>query len=168
MDFSAARSIVGLLGVLLASAAVHAAGAVQVSFVQPEKFADVGRTPRDVDGHLQQLTRHFEVLAARYLLDGQKLNLEVLDVDLAGELRPSRRSAQEIRVLKGGADWPRIHLRYTLEAAGQAPRRGEAQLRDLAYLQRPAGGYGDRVALKYEYRMLDEWFGTEFGPAGAK
>jgi hypothetical protein len=167
MEFTATRSIAALLGAILASVAAHAAGSVQVSYVQPEKFADVGRTPTDVDGNLQQLTRHFEDLAARHLVDGQTLKLEVLDVDLAGELHPWRRSAEEIRVLKGRADWPRIKLRYTLESAGQSTRHGQAQLRDLTYLQRP-GGYGDRVALKYEYRMLDEWFRTEFGAAGAK
>ena len=73
-------------------------------------------------------------------------------------------------MLKGNVDWPRIKLRYTLESAGQPARSGERQLQDMAYLQRIGsyGSYGGNGGLNYEYRLLVEWFNTEFGPAASK
>jgi hypothetical protein len=70
-------------------------------------------------------------------------------------------------VLKGGADWPRIKLRYTLEAAGQAARGAEQNIADMAYLHRIAGSRAGE-SLHYEKRMLDEWFAAQFGAAAGK
>jgi Protein of unknown function (DUF3016) len=89
-------------GSMLASPSVLAAGSVQVSYVQPEKFADIGISPRDREDALQQLTKHFESLASRHLADGQKLNVEVLDVDLAGTVQPSVRAGDSLRIFMGG------------------------------------------------------------------
>ncbi len=158
---------VGLgLGLALAAVSAQAAGTVQVSFVQPNQFADAGDARRDVEGNLRVLARHLEALAGR-LGDGQKLSIEVLDVDLAGEVRPWRHLQQDQRVLRGAADWPRIRLRYTLESAGQASRSAEQVVSDMAYLQ-SLNRYAVNEPLRYERRMLDEWFAGEFGRAGPK
>ena len=154
------------IGLLIAVAAAQAAGSVQVSYVQPDSFADVGDTRRDTEGNLLALTRHFEALAGR-LGDGQKLTVEVLDVDLAGEIRPLHRMQQDVRVLRGAADWPRIKLRYTLESPGQAARSGEQRLADMAYLQR-INRYRSDEPLRYEKHMLDEWFVAQIAAAGAR
>ena len=155
------RSLFLCLGLTLGAFAAQAAGAVAVSFVEPEKFADARDTRRDHTDNLRVLGEYIEAAASRHLVDGQKLSVEVLDVDLAGEVRPSRRLQQDVRVLKGRADWPRITLRYTLEAAGQAVRRGEKTISDMAYLQR-SNVLAYRDALSYEKRMLDEWFKSQF------
>ena len=162
------RFVLGLaFGLQAAGLAAHAAGSVQVAYLQPEQFADAGNRPGELEDTLKQLTRHFEALAQRHLADGQKLSIEVLDIDLAGEVLPWRRGAQDVRVLKGQADWPRISLRYTLESTGQAPRRAEHRVTDLAYLQRSAG-YAAKEPLGHEKRMLADWFSAEFGAASAK
>ena len=152
---------------ILCAAAAQAAGTVQVTFVQSNRFADAGDARRDIEGNLNMLTQHLEKLADRYLGDGQKLSIEVLDVDLAGEVRPLGRLLQDVRVLKGRADWPRIKLRYTLESPGQEVRRNEQTLADMAYLQR-LNHYPEGEALRYEKLMLDEWFTAQFGTAGAR
>ena len=164
---STTRSTTLSLGLLLAAAAAQAAGTVQVSYVQPEQFADAGDARRDHEGNLRTLTRHLEALAGRHLGDGQTLRIEVLDVDLAGEVRPVLRLHQDVRVLKGSVDWPRIKLRYTLESAGQAPRHGEQTVADIAYLQR-INRYHGNESLRYEKRMLDEWFSGQFAAASAR
>ena len=93
---------------------------------------------------------------------GQSLRIEVLDIDLAGRLYP-RRSGDDIRILNGGADWPRIHLRYTLEQDGKLLRSGDEQLSDMAYQDR-LGRTSDSDPLRYEKRMLDDWFDKAIVP----
>ena len=150
-----------------AGLAAQAAGTVQVSYVQPDRYIDAGIRQHDVENTLSDLTRHFELLAKRHLSDGQTLHIEVLDIDLAGREYPWRRAAQDVRVLTGRADWPRIHLRYTLEMAGHPPRKAAQWVSDMAYLHRVANLHA-RESLGYEKRMLAEWFSAEFGAAGGK
>lgn len=153
----------------------HAAGKVEVSYVQPEQFTDAGTGARERERTLRALTRHFEQLARR-LPDGQTLRVEVLDVDLAGFVRPF--GVHELRVLRGGADWPHMTLRYTLASgcpqaaagakeacAGRTIKAGEDQLADLNYLFYRSGISDLGGELPYEKRMLDHWFGATFAAA---
>jgi Protein of unknown function (DUF3016) len=149
------------LATLLVAGAAHAAGSVQVSFVKPENFADIRDRTYSGEQNLKALEAVITSAAQPYVADGQTLKIEVLDVDLAGEVRPGAR-AYDIRVLRGRADWPRITLRWSID--GASPRSGEAVVQDMAYLQHipPAMSGG---ALVYERRMLDEWFRQQFGKA---
>jgi Protein of unknown function (DUF3016) len=143
----------------------QAAGTVQCNFVNPERFADVRDRSYSAEHNLKTLQDIVVSVAAPYVLDGQTLKVDVLDVDLAGEVRPGAR-AWDVRVLRGSADWPRITLRWSLEGAGQASRSGEAVVQDMAYLTRIASPLAS-TSLIYERRMLAEWFKTQFGkPAG--
>lgn len=144
-----------LAAVLLAAAASASAGAT-VTFVQPENFTDVPFSTWDRERVLKDLQQHFDKLAAR-LPAGQQLNVEVTDIDLAGETWPARFHGQDIRVMKGGADWPRISLRYSITQAGQVIKSGQENLADMAY-QYNMSRYGGDDALRYEKRMLDDWF----------
>ena len=137
-----------------------AAGSAEVSYVQPDRFTDVGRGSVDREHTLQSLTQFFDTLGKR-LPDGQTLRVEVLDVDLAGEIWP--RSAHEVRVLRGRADWPHMTLRYTLLEGSRTVKAGEARLADMSYLfnQQRLSQYGD---LPFEKRMLDRWFKEEIAP----
>jgi Protein of unknown function (DUF3016) len=146
------------------SIAAQAAGSVQVNFVQPERFSDVRDAYMRSDRYLELLKENISDAALPYVADGQTLKVDVLDVDLAGEIRRGARP-HDVRVLKGGADWPRIQMRYTLEAGGQALRSGEATVQDMAYLQRAITAPGSQEALRYERRMLDDWFRNHFAKA---
>jgi hypothetical protein len=142
----------------------RAAGVVEVSFVNPEKFADIGRLVADRQRTLDGLQRHFKSLGDQ-LPDGQALRIEVLDVDLAGELEMTVRLGGEQRVLKGRADWPRMTLRYTLTAGGTTLKSGRDQLSDMAYLDsRAVPPTATSEALYHETRMIDRWFGQNFVP----
>ena len=149
------------LGSAMLAVAALAAGTVQVSFVKPENFADVRGAHLRADDNLRALQRDIEALAAQYVGDGQTLKVEVLDVDLAGEIHHGRR-LNDVRVLRGRADWPRITLRYVLEAPGVAPRTGQAVVADMAYLERTRPYDHSETMFPYERRMLDEWFRAEF------
>ena len=156
------RLAITAVAALLAVSA-HAAGTVQISFVKPENFADIRDRTFSREQNLKALEQVLTDVAAPYVADGQTLKIEVLDVDLAGEVRPGSR-AWDVRVLRGRADWPRITLRWSLDGAGATPRSGEAVVQDMAYLQRIRPTLSD-TALIYERRMLDEWFRQQFAKA---
>jgi hypothetical protein len=68
--------------------------------------------------------------------------------------------ANDLRVLRGGADWPMIQLRYSVEAAGKPLKQGEAKISDQNYLNH-MNRYPSSEPLRYEKAMLDDWFKKE-------
>ncbi len=140
----------------------QATGAVALTWLEPANYTDAGRNVVDRERTLRTLGEHIQALGAK-LPDGQVLRLEVLDLDLAGDVRHWRGwGMDEVRVMGGRADWPRIQLRYTLQAAGQTLASGEARLSDMGYLFRQRDG-----TLAYEKRMVDDWFQRTFAPQAA-
>ncbi len=138
----------------LAGTAALAAGQVEVSFKPVDQLSDVGRG-LDRERNVKALADHFKSLAAR-LPDGQRLTVEVLDIDMAGELRPLRRG-DELRVMKGAADWPKLDLKWSLTTGTQTVRSGQDRLADMAYLNHSLRG-GETGAVAYEARLIDRWF----------
>jgi hypothetical protein len=143
---------------LLLSVSAAWAG-VNVTYVKPEEFFDIPALQRD--RVLKDINDHFTALGAR-LPPGQNLEIEITALVLAGRTIPQHRTAEEIRVLKGGADWPSMHLRYRLESNGQVTRRGEDDLANMMYLQR-MNNYPQNENLRYEKQMIDDWFSARFG-----
>ena len=142
---------------LSAAASVAANAEVTVTFTKADQYIDVPFSPSDREATLKTLKEHFEKLGSK-LPSGQDLKIEVLEVDLAGRSEPSRMSSvNELRVLRGGADWPMIQLRYSVEAAGKPLKQGEAKISDLNYLNH-MNRYPSSEPLRYEKAMLDEWF----------
>lgn len=153
MKSTTALLTVGLFGL---GAAGIAMATVTVTFVKPENFADMPYMQHDKDRVLKEIEAHFNKLGSQ-LPAGQDLKVEVLDVDLAGRMEPQFRGSQEVRILRGGADWPTIELRYRLEAKGAVIKSGESRVADMNYLRhRPRYDAGDII--RYEKQMLDEWF----------
>lgn len=144
---------------LLASGAAWAGATV--TFVEPEKFIDLPFSPIERERVLKELGDYMVKIGAK-LPANQTLRIEVTEVDLAGRLEHSRRATQDIRLLTGGADWPRIQLRYQLEADGKVLRSGEENLTDMNYLHR-LRLHSPTESLRYEKEMLDEWFLKTFG-----
>jgi hypothetical protein len=152
-----------LAGVLVLANA-SAMAAVTVQFTHPENYMDVANNEVDRTRVLKELDSYFVALGKR-LPAGQNLQIEVLDVDLAGRIEPNFRS-NDMRILKGRADWPRMHLRYRLEANGQELASGEEELSDMVYLDR-INHYSRGDTLRYEKQMLDAWFERKFGAGKA-
>lgn len=153
------RKTLTTLSLLTAAVAVQAGGVVNVSFVEPDKFADSGNDQFDKPANLKVIEQFLQTLGQRHLADGQVLEIQVLDVDLAGATRPTRQG--ELRVVRGKADWPAITLRYKLAAGDRELKVGEERVADLAYTGRIAS-YSARDPLRYEKRMLDGWFRATF------
>lgn len=147
------RLVLSLAALCLACTALPAvAGKVEVSWVEPERYADAGRSVIDRERTMSALGDHLKRWGRR-LPDDQILRIEVLDVNLAGEIEPFR--GRDLRVMRGSVDWPQMKLRYTLQAKGGTLKSGEAEVADRHYR------LGERVSeLGFEKRMLDKWFKT--------
>ena len=157
------------LGSLVAAAApAHAAeGAVEVNFIAAARYADAGRNPAEATRNEATLAQFLQRLGARHLSPGRVLRIDVLDLDLAGTVRPGS-GRGEVRVDKGGADGPRIRLHYALLDGGKVVASGDESLTDLDHLRRSDYGLAD--PLRHEKRLLQRWFQDRFvdlkAPAG--
>ncbi|AMO22396.1 hypothetical protein GCM10027034_27430 [Ramlibacter solisilvae] len=150
------------LASIAASAAGAFAGTVQVTYVNPSQFDDVGNSPWDAQDNLKALARYMQDLGRDLLPANQTLRIEVLDVDLAGNTREPVRTGTRLRTLRGGADWPRINLRYVLEADGRQLSSGEEWVSDLDYIHGKIQRYRESEPLFYEKQMLKRWFRERF------
>ena len=148
-------------GLLALAAGAASAGDVTVNYIQPDRFSDLPFSAWDREEALKELTEHFASLGAKLPPD-QNMRIDVTDVDLAGREIPHR-GVRDLRVIRNGAEWPRIDLRYTIERNGQVLRTGEAQLRDMAFMDR-ISRYSDGDSLRFERRMIDDWFNQEIMP----
>ncbi|HEX8605217.1 MAG TPA: DUF3016 domain-containing protein [Pseudoduganella sp.] len=144
-----------LAAALLAAAGAASAG-VTVTYEKPEEFIDMPRSPVERDRVLREVTRHFDSLA-KDLPAGQQLKVTVTDLDLAGREEPRRWAMDDIRIMRGGADWPTLKLSYTLEENGQVLRSGTEALKNMMYQQR-INRYSSGDPLRYEKQMIDDWF----------
>jgi hypothetical protein len=153
-----------LLLVLACAAGGAVAGTVEVNFQSADTYTDAGRHTLDREQTLKTLQTHFGDLGAR-LPAQQHLTITVTDVDLAGEMDWTR-GGQDIRVLRGRADWPRMRLSYVLREGERELTRGEARLSDPSYLHFGAG-LQRHVPLPYEKRMIERWFQDTLSPTAA-
>ncbi|MYN29364.1 DUF3016 domain-containing protein [Duganella levis] len=153
------RTVLAAVVALLASSAALAD--VTVTYTKPDDYTDLARGEYDRDRVLKQFSEYFATLEKK-LPPGENLKIDVLDIDLAGRMYP-RRNGEEIRVMNGGADWPRMHLRYTLEKDGQVLRSGDDNIANMNY-QQSRSSYFDSDPLRYEKQMLDDWFNKAIVP----
>jgi hypothetical protein len=150
-----------LLGSSLIAAAFAApAGTVEVLFVNADHYWDAGNTTWDEPANLKEIAIHLRMLSERQLPADQTLKVEVLQVDLAGTVNPFHR-AVPVRVISGGADFPKLQLRYSLESGGKLITSGEDWVVDMDYTHGLANR-GDSSSLFYEKRMLNVWFKKRF------
>jgi hypothetical protein len=136
---------------------------VQVVFVQPEKFRDVGDryagggSARDF--YLKDLDRYIQARGTRLLSEGERLVVSITDIDMAGAFEPWRGRLGDVRIVRDVYS-PRIDLAFTLTGAdGAVMKRGERKLRDLALVGSPTASGSD--PLRYEKALLDDWLERE-------
>lgn len=156
------KSIIAASALLL-TAAPSLAGTAVVSFVDPAGHADAGRRPGEAEQVQAELSAFLGRLAADRLPPDRTITIDVLDIDLAGEPRPPVRREPQ-RIVKGGADRPRIELRYTLRAGDSVLSSGQEVVQDLDYLSRARALRAEQT-LPYEKHMLERWFAARFGAA---
>ena len=149
-----------------ATAGTSFAGTVDVRYDADAVFTDAG-SPLRREARLAALAKHLQGLGERLLPAGQALQVDLLDLDLAGTVRIGRRGT-DLRVVSDRADGPHIELRYTLSEQGQVLRSGQELVSDLNYRRLPSG-YGGSAddGLRYEKQALTQWFTQRFGPGSS-
>ena len=151
---------------LLVAAGAASAATVSVTFVQPENFTDAGfsrgsATARDLAELQQEMQQHLQRLADRKLAASDTLQIEVLDIDLAGDFESPRLARfSDVRIVRDFAS-PRIKLRYMVSQGDKVVTRGEDQLSDMNFLW-SLNHYSSGDRLRYEKPMLDAWFEKHF------
>ena len=145
---------------------VTEAGAVKITWQLPDKYTDIKSS-----GELQSryelrafesMTKQLNKLADKVLTNGEKLELTVTNVDLAGDVRPTFGAPpNDIRVLKDIYP-PRIAFSYRLIKGHEVVLSGEENLKDMNYL----GGIQPRrqESFVYENKMLKQWFNRTLAP----
>lgn len=158
-----------LLAAVLASSSAYAADAdkpasnVTVTFNESEKFTDArssfgGSTDQ---GYLADLSQHIQKTAAKRLAAGQKLEIVITDVDLAGDFLPGRPNTQDIRIIKE-IYIPRVKFSFKLlDADGKVVKEGERKLSDLNFMMN-ANIIGRNEPLFYDKALLSDWINKEF------
>lgn len=143
------------------------ASRIEVNFSDPEEFTDAANGQRGSDygrdANLADLKSHLERRANDYVPAGQKLEVTITDVDLAGEIEPWRSpQAHDIRIIKDIYS-PRIDLSYKLidTATGAVVKEGTNKLRDLTFNMNIHINRSDPRL--YEKALLDDWLRKEFG-----
>lgn len=144
---------------------------VTVEFTNPQKFTDfrtscVARAV-DVKALAARLERYLRTAAARRLPEGQRMEITVTNIDMAGDIEVWRHPRLcELRTMRDIYP-PRIDLTFRiLDAQGTAVRAGARQLVDVNYLDRSAPSGVDE--LRYEKYLLADWLQRELGaPAGS-
>lgn len=152
-------TLVALLLAGVSTSLAAAGGKAEIRFLEPESYADAGESPSERKDVMTALDRHLQDLAKRKLAAGETLQVDVLDIDLAGRIRRVGPVLEEVRVIDGKVDWPTIKLRYRLVRGGAPVLDGEEALTDMTYFQK-ARTYPQSDTLRYEKPLIDRWFTT--------
>lgn len=147
--------VAAILAVIILSSASSHAG-VNVRFVSPGRYTDAGSYDASSASVEAAFRAHLDRLGKRFLAPGQNLNIDIVDIDLAGYQQPFRFAPNNVRIVSGVTP-PRIVLRYVLTERGRRKRSGEDTLTDINYQMNPSARFsGDRYV--YEKALLDDWF----------
>jgi hypothetical protein len=158
-----------LLALLSAMTGAASASNLSVHFLHPEDYTDgvYSGSPlseRGMQAVRKSLAGHLEKLAQQNLPGGLTLDVDVLDIDLAGRVGPLLTpSNPNLRIVRD-IDWPRMKVRYTLKRGDQVVLQKEERISDMNF-QSSVNPYSPDDHFRYEKAMLDQWFPQRFSAA---
>lgn len=135
-------------------------GPVSVSWGDPSGFTEIRHSRNRFEARrgdwVRDIARHIAKRGAGALAPGERLEVEILDIERAGDFEPAGHG-DHVRIVRDIYP-PRIHLRYSRhDAAGRMVDSGERELTDLAFLHRAGGTVSMSDALRHEKRLVDDW-----------
>jgi hypothetical protein len=138
---------------------------ITVTFHDPERFtdcrSDFGSTTDN--SYLDSLSAHVKRMAGPHVPADQKLDVTFTDIDLAGDFRPDRMQAMDVRIIKD-IYRPRMALTFKLVGAdGKVIKEGDRTLVD-SYFMSNVNMIDRDEPLFYDKEMLSNWIRDEFKP----
>lgn len=131
--------------------------AVEVRFIEPDRYTDANNrfgTGLGPEATLGEIRRLVEEAAIRVIAPGDRLVVEVLDVDLAGFPNLGINIPNGLRVVTDATP-PAFRLRYRLTSGGRSIATGEERITDINFL---FGARGAQVgSFPYERELLRDW-----------
>lgn len=140
---------------------------ITVRFAPTDQYTDLAvggsSTTAVQDDLLKQFEKHFKQLAERYLPIGDKLEIVVQDIDMAGATEPWHApNLVDTRFIRDIYP-PRISLHYLWhDKTGGLKADQQEKLSDLNYLMLLDSAYYTNDPLRYEKTLLDRWFRRTF------
>lgn len=138
------------------------AATVEVKWTNPDSYRDIHHGDGFKESYREtlfyNLDKHFAKLAEE-LPEDQHLVIEVLNVDLAGDVHYGGINLRRIIMDRY---YPRMELRYKLLDADKEKIKAEhVFLKDVAFMMHASGRY-KKSTWGYEKKMLDDWFKDTF------
>jgi hypothetical protein len=139
---------------------------VQVHWGDPAGFTELRYSPNRRQASqgdwVAELGTYVSRRIARVLPAGERVDVEILDLERAGELEWWGSMNDDIRVMRP-IYAPRMRVQFRrFGSDGALIAEGARTLTDLAYLDGPQP-VSSSDPLRYEKRMVDRWVQREFG-----
>jgi len=170
--FSIALALLGYGIVRGADAVKTEQSRVSVVFVKPAEFTDLKSSELGSDKErselLDEFQKYFRETGERLLSAGQRLELTITNIDMAGDFEPWRGAQfQDVRFVRDIYP-PRIDLEFRLlDASGKVLKEGKRELRDMAFMMK-LSILPDSDRLRREKDLIYDWFSQEFSGISKK
>jgi hypothetical protein len=156
---------ISIVASLLMSQSLLAA-TVEMNWIEPGTYDDIRSGDQNRKAFRERtfkiLEKHFIKLAAS-LPQNQRLKVDILNIDLAGEIDFS--GARQVRILRESY-FPRFNLSYQLiDDNNEIVMSGSDKLKSINFLQSSNLRYRNEP-LGHEKKMLDVWFKGVFAKLG--
>ncbi|TMS82670.1 DUF3016 domain-containing protein [Pseudoalteromonas sp. S554] len=145
----------------LSSVSIVQAGESAVKWQDFDNYRDVRAANQSPKSFEKQITinfeKHFAKLAEK-LPSGYKLNVEVIELDLAGDIEFS--GATQVRVIQPFY-YPKMKLSYTVtnSQGDVVSQNDEVSLKDRGYLDKIKRS--SSKSFYYEKRLVTNWFNSK-------
>lgn len=140
-------------------------GPVSVRWEDPAQFSELrgshNRAEASLGNWVVQLASYLRMRAERRLPPGERLDMDITDIQRAGNYEPWLGiPMNSVRVLREIYP-PRMRFTFRrMDGNGQVIAEGERTLTDPMFLGN--GNTDDNDPLRFEKRMIDRWLAREF------
>lgn len=141
-------------------------GPIDVRWEDPANFSEIRYSHNSHESRrgnwVEELAEHLRERAGSRLPAGERMEVNITDIELAGDYEPWRGvQFQDTRFMREIYP-PHITLTFTrTDANGTVVAQGERKLTDMGYLMGEATAGYRNEPLRYEKSLIDRWLAKE-------